>query len=192
MGSGFAICLPIFQWFPSYSIQLFRSDLISLTIASLAIPQGISYEKLANLSPIIRICSSFVPLLIYSVLGGSSHLGVGPVSIVSLAMGTMLGEMISSILEPDLYLRLAFTSTFFASVLQASSLVVRETSNFGVRPPPLETRLPGLDFRLKNHSKRSPDAKDMCFRSGPMRYVYWFLSISEVVMSKTFRGGFRS
>ncbi|XP_028122152.1 probable sulfate transporter 3.4 isoform X2 [Camellia sinensis] len=123
---GLQYVFPIFQWFPSYSIQLFRSDLISgLTIASLAIPQGISYAKLANLPPIIGIYSSFVPPLIYSVLGSSSHLGVGPVSIASLAMGTMLGEMISPILEPDLYLRLAFTSTFFAGVLQASLGIFR-------------------------------------------------------------------
>ncbi|KAL7168191.1 hypothetical protein ACSBR2_038599 [Camellia fascicularis] len=123
---GLQYVFPIFQWFPSYSIQLFRSDLISgLTLASLAIPQGISYAKLANLPPIIGIYSSFVPPLIYSVLGSSSHLGVGPVSIASLAMGTMLGEMISPILEPDLYLRLAFTSTFFAGVLQASLGIFR-------------------------------------------------------------------
>ena len=29
----------------------------------------------------------------------------------------------------------------------------------------METRLPVLDFRLKNHSKRSPDAKDMLVQS---------------------------
>ena len=32
----------------------------------------------------------------------------------------------------------------------------------------METRLPGLDFRLKNHSKRSPDAKDMLVQSYPV------------------------
>ncbi|KAF5930149.1 hypothetical protein HYC85_031022 [Camellia sinensis] len=37
--------------------------------------------------------------------------------------------------------------------------------NLGVRLAPLETRLPGLDFRLKNHSKRSPDAKDIPIQS---------------------------
>ena len=37
--------------------------------------------------------------------------------------------------------------------------------NFGVRLPPLETRLPGLDFRLTNHSTRSLDAKDMPIQS---------------------------
>ncbi|KAF8393331.1 hypothetical protein HHK36_021572 [Tetracentron sinense] len=118
---GLEYFFPIFQWGSSYSFSLLRSDFISgLTIASLAIPQGISYAKLANLPPIIGLYSSFVPPLIYSVLGSSRHLGVGPVSIASLVMGTMLDETISYTEEPVLYLKLAFTATFFAGLFQAS------------------------------------------------------------------------
>lgn len=64
--------------------------------------------------------SSFVPPLIYSVLGSSRHLAVGPVSIASLVMGTMLSETVSSTEEPILYLQLAFTATLFAGLFQAS------------------------------------------------------------------------
>ncbi|XP_028756123.1 probable sulfate transporter 3.4 [Neltuma alba] len=112
---------PIFQWAPHYSLNLLRSDIISgLTIASLAIPQGISYAKLANLPPIIGLYSSFVPPLIYSLLGSSRHLGVGPVSIASLVMGSMLSESVSFTSDPILYLKLAFTATFFAGLFQSS------------------------------------------------------------------------
>lgn len=49
--------LPIFRWAPSYTFNLFKSDLVAgITIASLAIPQGISYAKLANLPPILGLC----------------------------------------------------------------------------------------------------------------------------------------
>ncbi|MFS7974245.1 putative SLC26A/SulP transporter, STAS domain, sulfate anion transporter, STAS domain superfamily [Helianthus anomalus] len=112
---------PIFEWAPNYSFMLFRSDVVSgLTIASLAIPQGISYAKLANLPPIIGLYSSFVPPLIYSVLGSSKHLAVGPVSIASLVMGTMLNDAVPYNKDPNLYLKLAFTATFFAGVFQAT------------------------------------------------------------------------
>ncbi|KAL6537547.1 putative sulfate transporter 3.4 [Orobanche minor] len=112
---------PVFQWGPNYSFRLLKSDFVSgVTIASLAIPQGISYAKLANLPPIIGLYSSFVPPLIYSALGSSRHLAVGPVSIASLVMGTMLSETVSYTDEPTLYLKLAFTATFFAGVFQAS------------------------------------------------------------------------
>ncbi|EOY26712.1 Sulfate transporter 3,4 [Theobroma cacao] len=123
---GLQCLFPIFQWGPEYNLSLFRSDIISgLTIASLAIPQGISYAKLANLPPIIGLYSSFIPPLIYSVLGSSRHLAVGPVSIASLAMGTMLSESVSPVEEPILYLKLAFTATFFAGLFQASLGLLR-------------------------------------------------------------------
>ncbi|PSS07449.1 Sulfate transporter 3.4 like [Actinidia chinensis var. chinensis] len=123
---GLQFFFPVFQWGPSYGLNLLRSDIISgLTIASLAIPQGISYAKLANLPPIIGLYSSFVPPLIYSVLGSSRHLGVGPVSIASLVMGTMLSETVSYSEQPILYLQLAFTATFFAGVFQASLGLLR-------------------------------------------------------------------
>ncbi|KAK4854158.1 hypothetical protein QYF36_019823 [Acer negundo] len=118
---GFQYFFPILQWAPSYTLKLFTSDIISgLTIASLAIPQGISYAKLAHLPPIIGLYSSFVPPLIYSVLGSSRHMGIGPVSIASLVMGTMLDEEVSFDKDRDLYLQLAFTSTLFAGLFQAS------------------------------------------------------------------------
>ncbi|KAL8232390.1 hypothetical protein R6Q57_002168 [Mikania cordata] len=112
---------PVFQWAPNYNFGLLRSDVVSgLTIASLAIPQGISYAKLAHLPPAIGLYSSFVPPLIYAVLGSSKHLAVGPVSITSLVMGTMLNDAVSYTLHPVSYLRLAFTATFFAGLFQAS------------------------------------------------------------------------
>ncbi|KAH8521070.1 hypothetical protein H0E87_002210 [Populus deltoides] len=123
---GLQFVFPIFQWAPEYRLKLLRSDIISgLTIASLAIPQGISYAKLANLPPIVGLYSSFVPPLIYAILGSSSHLGVGPVSIASLIMGSMLSETVSPRDEPILYLKLAFTATFFAGLFQASLGLLR-------------------------------------------------------------------
>ncbi|XP_019096827.1 PREDICTED: probable sulfate transporter 3.4 isoform X2 [Camelina sativa] len=123
---GLQSLFPIFTWGSHYDLKLFRSDVVSgLTIASLAIPQGISYAKLANLPPIVGLYSSFVPPLIYAVLGSSKHLAVGPVSIASLVMGSMLSESVSPTQDPILYLQLAFTSTFFAGLFQASLGLLR-------------------------------------------------------------------
>ncbi|KAL1321261.1 hypothetical protein AAHE18_14G115700 [Arachis hypogaea] len=117
---------PILQWGPNYTFQLFKSDLIAgLTIASLAIPQGISYAKLANLPPIVGLYSSFVPPLVYAVLGSSRDLAVGPVSIASLVLGSMLRQEVSPTTDPLLFLQLAFTSTFFAGLFQASLGILR-------------------------------------------------------------------
>lgn len=56
---GVQYFVPIFEWLPNYNIRTFFSDLVAgLTITSLAIPQGISYAKLANLPPLIGLCKS--------------------------------------------------------------------------------------------------------------------------------------
>lgn len=117
---------PILQWGPNYSFELFKSDIVSgLTIASLAIPQGISYAKLASLPPIVGLYSSFVPPLVYSALGSSRDLAVGPVSIASLILGSMLRQEVSPTQDSNLFLQLALTSTFFAGLFQASLGLLR-------------------------------------------------------------------
>ncbi|KAM0964492.1 probable sulfate transporter 3.3 [Malus sylvestris] len=123
---GAQYVFPILEWGPNYSFKLLKSDIVSgVTIASLAIPQGISYAKLANLPPIVGLYSSFVPPLLYAILGSSKDLAVGPVSIASLIMGSMLMQEVSPTKEPDLFLQLAFTSTFFSGILQASLGLLR-------------------------------------------------------------------
>ncbi|CAN1317417.1 Probable sulfate transporter 3.4 [Linum perenne] len=123
---GLQFLVPVFEWGPEYSLKLLRSDIVSgLTIASLAIPQGISYAKLAKLPPIIGLYSSFVPPLIYAGLGSSKHLAVGTVSIASLVMGSMLTQEVSPTNDPTLYLKLALTSTFIAGMFQACLGVLR-------------------------------------------------------------------
>ncbi|KAF5187525.1 Sulfate transporter 3.1 [Thalictrum thalictroides] len=123
---GLQYFLPILEWAPRYTFQFFRSDLIAgITIASLAIPQGISYAKLAKLPPILGLYSSFVPPLVYAMLGSSKDLAVGTVAVPSLLMASMLGKEVDPVQNPHLYLHLAFTATFFAGVLQASLGILR-------------------------------------------------------------------
>ncbi|XP_042450975.1 sulfate transporter 3.1-like [Zingiber officinale] len=123
---GLKYFLPIIDWAPTYSASIFKSDLIAgITIASLAIPQGISYAKLANLPPILGLYSSFVPPLVYAMMGSSRDLAVGTVAVPSLLIASMLGKEISPAEEPALYLHVAFTATFFAGLFQATVGLLR-------------------------------------------------------------------
>ncbi|KAL2320984.1 hypothetical protein Fmac_029953 [Flemingia macrophylla] len=118
---GLQYFFPIFEWAPKYTLHFFKSDFIAgITIASLAIPQGISYAKLANLPPILGLYSSFIPPLIYAMMGSSRDLAVGTVAVGSLLMASMLGRVVNFNDNPNLFLHLAFTATFFAGVFQAS------------------------------------------------------------------------
>lgn len=54
---GLQYLVPIFEWAPRYTFEFFKADLIAgITIASLAVPQGISYAKLANVPAIQGLC----------------------------------------------------------------------------------------------------------------------------------------
>ncbi|XP_031251876.1 sulfate transporter 3.1-like [Pistacia vera] len=118
---GLQYFVPILEWAPRYTFEFFKSDLISgVTIASLAVPQGISYASLANLPPIIGLYSSFVPPLVYAMMGSSRDLAVGTVAVASLLIASMLGREVSPTENPKLYVQLALTATFFAGVFQAA------------------------------------------------------------------------
>ncbi|XP_010556775.1 PREDICTED: sulfate transporter 3.2 isoform X2 [Tarenaya hassleriana] len=123
---GLRYVFPILEWASSYSWEFLKSDAIAgITIASLAIPQGISYAKLANLPPILGLYSSFVPPLVYAVMGSSRDVAVGTVAVASLLTAAMLGKEVNAAVDPRLYLHLAFTATFFAGVLQTSLGLLR-------------------------------------------------------------------
>ena len=73
----------------------------------------------------VRADSSFVPPLVYALMGSSKDLAVGTVAVASLLIGSMLGREVSPTENPALYLHLAFTATFFAGVFQASLGLLR-------------------------------------------------------------------
>ncbi|XP_024459243.2 probable sulfate transporter 3.5 isoform X2 [Populus trichocarpa] len=113
--------VPIFEWLPQYNLKMFRFDLLAgITITSLAIPQGISYAKLAEIPPIIGLYSSFVPALVYAILGSSKHVAVGTVAACSLLIADTIGSKVSSKDDPTLYLHLVFTAAFITGVFQAA------------------------------------------------------------------------
>ncbi|KAI4373928.1 hypothetical protein MLD38_011985 [Melastoma candidum] len=117
---GLQYFIPILEWAPGYTLDSFKADLVAgITIASLAVPQGISYAKLANLPPVIGLYSSFVPPLVYAMLGSSRDLAVGTVAVASLLIASMLGKEVSPTQHTKEYVGLALTATFFAGVFQA-------------------------------------------------------------------------
>ncbi|CAL0332536.1 unnamed protein product [Lupinus luteus] len=123
---GVQYFVPIFQWLPTYTWRLLISDLIAgLTITSLAIPQGISYAKLANLPPLVGLYSSSVPPLVYAVFGSSKHMAVGTIAAASLLIAQTISTVADPVQNPTLYLHLIFTTTFVTGIFQAALGIFR-------------------------------------------------------------------
>lgn len=69
--------------------------------------------------------SSFVPPLVYAMLGTSRDVAVGTVAVVSLLLASMLSDEVSPTTNPELYMQLALTATFLAGVFQATLGIFR-------------------------------------------------------------------
>ncbi|XP_019174951.1 PREDICTED: sulfate transporter 1.2-like isoform X1 [Ipomoea nil] len=117
---------PILEWGRHYNLAKFKGDILSgLTIASLAIPQDIGYSKLANVEPQHALYTTFVAPLVYSLMGSSRHIAIGPSAVVSLLLGSMLRIEVDPVKNKHEYMRLAFTATFFAGLTQATLGILR-------------------------------------------------------------------
>ncbi|XP_052766037.1 sodium-independent sulfate anion transporter-like isoform X2 [Mya arenaria] len=76
---------PIIKWLPKYSLQDFQCDLISgLTVALTVLPQGLAYAVIANLPPQYGLYSAFMGCFVYTLLGTSKDITLGPTAIMSL------------------------------------------------------------------------------------------------------------
>lgn len=110
---------PILEWGRNYKATKFKKDMMAgLTLASFSIPQSVGYANLAKLDPQYGLFTSVVPPLIYSVMGTSRELAIGPVAVVSLLLSSFVDKMVDPAVDPIAYTKLAFTVTFFAGTFQ--------------------------------------------------------------------------
>ncbi|XP_039117467.1 probable sulfate transporter 3.5 [Dioscorea cayenensis subsp. rotundata] len=118
--------VPILEWGPRYTFNEFRYDLLAgITVASLAIPQGISYARLAEIPPIIGLYSSFVPPLVYAIFGSSKNLAVGTVAASSLLLNSIIRQVILPEKDMKLYIGIVMTAAFFTGIIQMTLGVFR-------------------------------------------------------------------
>ena len=85
---------PLIKWLTSYRKETFISDLVAgVIVAIMLVPQSMAYAMLAGLPPELGLYASILPLLIYSLLGSSRTLAVGPVAIASLMVSTTVSQV---------------------------------------------------------------------------------------------------
>ncbi len=74
-----------------YPLAAGRRDLIAgLTVAAVALPQGIAYALIAGVDPRFGVYSTIVVTAVASIFGSSSHLINGPTSAISLLVFSSL------------------------------------------------------------------------------------------------------
>ena len=75
---------PSLQWLPKYNREDWRGDWpAGLTVGIMLIPQGMAYAMIAELPVVYGLYAALLPQIVYSFLGTSRHLAVGPVAMDS-------------------------------------------------------------------------------------------------------------
>lgn len=86
--------IPALEWTQAYRKTDLGGDIIAGTIvAIMLVPQGMAYALLAGLPAQVGLYASILPLLLYSLLGSSRTLAVGPVAIVSLLVANTIADV---------------------------------------------------------------------------------------------------
>ena len=87
--------IPCFVWLKTYRVKewLLWDVLAGLSVGAMVIPQGMSYANLAGLPQVYGLYGAFVPCLVYSLLGSSKQLAVGPVAVTSILLGNGLESL---------------------------------------------------------------------------------------------------
>ncbi|KAF8630886.1 hypothetical protein AX17_005244 [Amanita inopinata Kibby_2008] len=94
--------VPSIAWIPNYSPSLFGGDFLAgLTLASVLIPQSVSYaSSLAKLNPVTGLFSASIPGIIYALFGTSRQLNVAPEAALSLLIGQAVSDFKHDLPDP--------------------------------------------------------------------------------------------
>ena len=79
--------VPIVSWLPRYTPSWLVNDIVAgLTIGVLLVPQSLAYANIAKLPGAYGLLSSWLPMLIYAIMGTSKGTRI-PTKATSVAVG---------------------------------------------------------------------------------------------------------
>uniref|UniRef100_A0A4W6CJE8 Sodium-independent sulfate anion transporter n=1 Tax=Lates calcarifer TaxID=8187 RepID=A0A4W6CJE8_LATCA len=84
--------LPILSWLPRYKLKWLQMDLLAgITVGLTTVPQALAYAEVAGLPVQYGLYSAFMGGFIYTLLGTSKDVTLGPTAIMSLLCFSVVG-----------------------------------------------------------------------------------------------------
>ncbi|CAJ2667804.1 unnamed protein product [Trifolium pratense] len=115
------LVFPILNSFKNYNVHKFKCDVLAgLSLAIFAIPQAMGNASLAKMSPEYGLYTSIVPPLIYALMASSREIVIGPVTVDSLLLSSMIQTLKDPTNDPIAYTQLVLTATFVTGVFQVA------------------------------------------------------------------------
>jgi len=88
--------LPGLKQLLSYQPSWLRGDLLAgITVAAYLIPQCMAYGELAGVEPVVGLWAILPPMIIYTLLGSSSQLSVGPESTTAVMTAVAISPLVA-------------------------------------------------------------------------------------------------
>ena len=116
--------LPILEWLPQYRGADLKGDLpAGLTVGVMLIPQGMAYAMIAGLPVVYGLYAALVPLLVYTAMGTSKQLAIGPVAMDSLLVAAGLTGLATA--GTDRYIELALLLALMTGLIQLALGLLR-------------------------------------------------------------------
>jgi high affinity sulfate transporter 1 len=117
--------IPITDWLMGYRKEWLRPDVIAgLTTAAVVIPKALAYATIAGLPVQVGLYTTFLPMLIYAVLGTSRPLSVSTTTTLAILAGAEFGELAVG-KDPASLLSASATLTLLVGVILALSGLLR-------------------------------------------------------------------
>lgn len=85
---------PVMEWGAQYGREELRGDVVAgLTVGVMLIPQGVAYAVIAGMPPIYGLYAAVVPPLVYTFLGTSRQLSIGPIAVDMVIVAAGVGAL---------------------------------------------------------------------------------------------------
>ncbi|WP_440137344.1 SulP family inorganic anion transporter [Nocardia cyriacigeorgica] len=119
-----ARAVPGLDQFRHYQRRWLRTDVLAgITVAAYLVPQVMAYATVAGLPPVVGLWAVLGPLAVYTVLGTSRQLSVGPESTTALMTAVALAPLAGG--DPARYAALAAVLAVVVGVLCLAGAVAR-------------------------------------------------------------------
>jgi sulfate permease, SulP family len=116
--------LPITTLATSYRKANLRQELMAgITVAALAVPQGMAFAVLAGLPPVMGLYAAMLPMIVYALTGTGPQTSVGPVTVDSLML--VIGLSTIAVAGTSSYIALAVLLTAVIGGIQLAMGALR-------------------------------------------------------------------
>lgn len=116
---------PLQEWLLSYRREWLRADIVAgLTTGAVIIPKAMAYAMMAGLPVQVGLCTAFVPMLIYAVLGTSRTLSVSTTTTVAILTAAQLAQAVPNG-DPAALLKASATLTVLVGAALVLACVLR-------------------------------------------------------------------